>query len=296
LNFTAVESDYLVPFDGLYSIDQTPTRPPEEMIDKSANKATLRDLVDEFKDLQRVLYAHDSYSVLLIFQALDAAGKDSTIRNVMTGVNPAGFQVYSFKTPSAEELDHDFLWRTSKRLPERGRIGVFNRSYYEEVLVVRVHPEFLSGQKLPHPPQDMNAFWQHRYESILTHEAHLARSGMVILKFWLNVSKQEQKERFLSRLDEPEKHWKFSVKDVEERGYWQDYMRAYQEMLKVTSRPWAPWYAIPADDKPFMRRKVAELIVENLKTLDMHYPEVDPKEKDRFGQMRKILEEEADLR
>ncbi|HKJ27869.1 MAG TPA: PPK2 family polyphosphate kinase, partial [Anaerolineales bacterium] len=197
---------------------------------------------------------------------------------------------------SAEELDHDFLWRTSKRLPERGRVGVFNRSYYEEVLVVRVHPEFLEGQKLPHPPLDtpvdMGMFWRERYQAIVAHEEHLFRSGTIILKFWLNVSKEEQKERFLSRLDEPEKHWKFSVKDVEERKHWDDYMHAYEEMLKATSRPWAPWYAIPADNKPYMRRTVAELVVQNLKSLDMHYPEVDPKEAARFAQMRTILEQE----
>jgi len=292
MKFNAVQNQYLVPFDGSYTLAQTPTHPPEEMVDKRANKDALEALVDEFKDLQEVLYAYDKYSVLLVFQAMDAAGKDSTIRNVMTGVNPAGFQVFSFKAPSPEELDHDFLWRTSKRLPERGRIGVFNRSYYEEVLVVRVHPEYLGGQKLPHPPVDMHAFWQERYESIVSHEEHLARSGTVILKFWLNVSKEEQKKRFLSRLDEPEKNWKFSVKDVEERTHWQEYMQAYEEMLRATSRPWAPWYAVPADDKPYMRRMVASLIVENLRALEMHYPEVDPKEKTRFDQMRKILEEE----
>ncbi|MGD2027344.1 MAG: polyphosphate kinase 2 family protein [Anaerolineales bacterium] len=292
MKFEAQPHKYLVPYDDSFSIEAASTRPPEEADDKKKNKAALKDYVDEFYELQRMLYAYDRYSVLLIFQAMDAAGKDSTIRNVMTGVNPAGFQVYSFKAPSAEELDHDFLWRTSKRLPERGRIGVFNRSYYEEVLVVRVHPEILSGQKLPNEPQGEDGFWQARFNSILEHEAHLARSGTVILKFWLNVSLEEQKERFLSRLDEPEKHWKFSVRDVEERKYWPDYMHAYQEMLRATSRPWAPWYAIPADDKPFMRRTVAGLVVQNLKSLDMHYPTVDPKEKARFAQMRAILEGE----
>lgn len=292
MKFEAQPNKYLVPYDDSFSIKEASTRPPEGADDKKENKAALKDYVVEFYELQRMLYAHDRYSVLLIFQAMDAAGKDSTIRNVMTGVNPAGFQVYSFKAPSAEELDHDFLWRTSKRLPERGRVGVFNRSYYEEVLVVRVHPEILSGQKLPNKPQGDDVFWQARFKSILEHEAHLARSGTVILKFWLNVSLEEQKERFLSRLDEPEKHWKFSVRDVEERKYWSDYMHAYQEMLRATSRPWAPWYAIPADDKPFMRRTVAELIVQNLKSLNMHYPVVDPEEKARFAQMRAILEGE----
>ncbi len=292
MSFNATSSPYLVPYDGSFSLGQASTRPPENMEGKSAQKEALKGAVEAFRELQEVLYAYDRYSVLLIFQAMDAAGKDSTIRNVMTGVNPAGFQVYSFKAPSAEELDHDFLWRTTKRLPERGRIGVFNRSYYEEVLVVRVHPSILDGQKLPTPPANMDAFWQERYTSIVEHEAHLARSGTVILKFWLNVSKEEQKERFLSRLEEPEKNWKFSVGDVKERGYWNEYMHAYEEMLKATSRPWAPWYAIPADSKPFMRRTVAELIVQNLQSLNMHYPQVDPKEKARFDEMRELLEGE----
>ncbi|MEJ2759280.1 MAG: hypothetical protein P8046_12435, partial [Anaerolineales bacterium] len=197
MTFNATKSPYLVPYDGSFSREQTSTRPPEDAEGKSAQKSALKNAVKDFRELQRVLYAHDRYSVLLIFQAMDAAGKDSTIRNVMTGVNPAGFQVYSFKAPSAEELDHDFLWRTTKRLPERGRIGVFNRSYYEEVLVVRVHPSILEGQKLPALPGNMETFWQERYTSIVEHEAHLARSGTVILKFWLNVSREEQKERFL---------------------------------------------------------------------------------------------------
>lgn len=292
MEFKAVSSPYLVPFDGSFAVSQVSTKPPAGADDKQKNKAVLAELVDEFRDLQQVLYAHDQYSVLLIFQAMDAAGKDSTIRNVLTGVNPAGFQVFSFKAPSAEELDHDFLWRTAKRLPERGRIGVFNRSYYEEVLVVRVHPEFLVGQKLPFSPADMPDFWPARYASIVEHEAHLARSGTVILKFWLNVSKAEQKERFLSRLDEPEKNWKFAVRDVQERGHWDEYMQAYEQMLQATSRPWAPWYAIPADSKPFMRRTVADLVVQNLKSLDMAYPQVEPKEKERFDQMRSLLEQE----
>jgi PPK2 family polyphosphate:nucleotide phosphotransferase len=292
MEFKAVSSPYLVPFDGSYSSSQTSTKPPEGADNKRQNKEVLRERVEELRELQRVLYAHDQYSVLLIFQAMDAAGKDSTIRNVLTGVNPAGFQVFSFKAPSAEELDHDFLWRTARRLPERGRIGVFNRSYYEEVLVVRVHPEFIEGQKLPYLPADRHTFWEDRYRSIIEHEAHLARSGTVILKFWLNVSKEEQKNRFLSRLDEPEKNWKFSVRDVEERGYWEKYMQAYDQMLKSTSQLQAPWYAIPADDKPYMRQMVADLIVKNLQSLDMAYPQVDPKEKERFDKMRSILNKE----
>jgi PPK2 family polyphosphate:nucleotide phosphotransferase len=287
--FEARQNPYLVPFDGSFSVKNLKSSPPEGELDKDRNKAALAESVNEFRELQRVLYAHDRYAVLLIFQALDAGGKDGTIRRVMTGVNPAGFQVFSFKQPSAEELDHDFLWRTSKRLPERGRIGVFNRSYYEEVLVVRVHPEFLGTQKLP-DEVDLEKIWETRYESIREHEEHLARNGTVILKFWLNVSKAEQKQRFLARLNEPEKHWKFSSRDVDERGYWDDYMQAYEEALKATSRPWAPWFAIPADNKPFMRRVVAEIIVNNLKGLEMDYPKVEPEQLARFDEMRKRLE------
>lgn len=283
-------SSYLVPFDGSFKIGDSSTSPPEEMIDKAANKGKLKTLVREFRELQRMLYAHDKYAVLLVFQAMDAAGKDSTIRRVMTGVNPAGFQVFSFKTPSSEELDHDFLWRTSKNLPERGRIGVFNRSYYEEVLVVKVHPKFLDYQKLS---GEINTpvFWEARYKSIRDHEEHLAKNGVVILKFWLNVSKEEQKNRFISRLDEPEKHWKFSEKDVAERDFWDDFMQAYEQAIRETSKPWAPWYAIPADNKPFMRATVAEVIVQNLKRLDMHYPQVSPEDVSRFDEMRRILED-----
>lgn len=290
--FQAVPNPYMVPFQGGLTVSELPTEPPSEEGDKSANKAALKSLVNELEELQRVLYADDRYSLLLVFQAMDAAGKDSTIRNVLTGVNPAGFQVFSFKKPSPEELDHDFLWRTTKRLPERGRIGVFNRSYYEEVLVVRVHPGILDGQKLPYLPENLDDLWQERYQSIREHEAHLARSGTVILKFWLNVSREEQKERFLSRLDEPEKNWKFAVGDVKEREFWPEYMRAYQEMLNATSRPWAPWYAIPADSKAFMRKTVAAIIIENLKALDISYPTVDPAEQARFDEMRQILEQE----
>jgi PPK2 family polyphosphate:nucleotide phosphotransferase len=237
------------------------------------------------------LYAHDRYALLLVFQAMDAAGKDGTIRAVLSGVNPAGCHVTSFKVPSAEELDHDFLWRTTRNLPERGRIGVFNRSYYEEVLVVRVHPEFLGAQRLPNGVNNRN-FWQWRYESIREHEQHLARNGTVILKFFLNVSKDEQRKRFLSRLEEPEKHWKFSEKDVAEREHWDQYMAAYEEALNETSRPWAPWYAIPADNKDFMRLTVAEIISDTLKALELSYPRPDPQALSRFNEMRAMLEKD----
>jgi PPK2 family polyphosphate:nucleotide phosphotransferase len=243
------------------------------------------------QDLQRILYAHDRYALLLIFQAVDAAGKDSTIRAVMSGVNPAGCQVYSFKQPTSEELDHDFLWRTSRCLPERGRIGIFNRSYYEEVLVVRVHPEFLKPQKLPDPVESNN-IWENRFESIREHEKHLARNGTVILKFWLNVSREEQRKRLIDRIDEPRKNWKFEASDFRERGFWDEYMSAYEEMLNATSRPWAPWYAIPADDKGFMRVAVAEIIVKSMKSLGLSYPDVGPEQKSQLSAMRKKLKKE----
>ncbi len=238
-----------------------------------------------------MLYARDRYAVLITFQAMDAAGKDSTIRAVLRGINPSGCQVFSFKQPSPEELDHDFLWRTTRCLPERGRIGVFNRSYYEEVLVVRVHPEYLQYQKLPYKP-DLRQIWRDRYESIVEHEKHLARNGTIIMKFWLNVSKDEQRARFLSRIREPKKNWKFSEGDVQERQHWEDYMQAYDEALAATSRPWAPWYAIPADDKPYMRLTVAEIITENLKRLNLQYPKVEEAARDRFKQMGRLLENE----
>ncbi|MCB1321417.1 MAG: hypothetical protein KDK34_14255, partial [Leptospiraceae bacterium] len=264
---------------------------PENDPGKKKCKAELEELVEELHDLQRILYAHDHHSVLLIFQALDAAGKDSTIRAVMSGVNPAGCQVYSFKQPSAEELDHDFLWRCALRLPERGRIGIFNRSYYEEVLVVRVHPEFLENQRLP-ADVDRKSIWQHRFESIRNFEEHLARNGTVVLKFWLNVSLEEQKQRFLDRLNTPEKNWKFSAGDVAEREHYKEYMHAFEEAINATSRPWAPWYAIPADDKPYMRMTVARIVVDALKSLGLNYPEVTADEKARFDEMRNILEQQ----
>jgi PPK2 family polyphosphate:nucleotide phosphotransferase len=290
--FQACDSPYLVPYDGSFRVSEAATYPPDNAPDKKGSKALLKSLVRELYELQRVLYADDKYAVLLIFQAMDAAGKDGTIRAVMTGVNPAGFQVYSFKQPSREELDHDFLWRTSVRNPERGRIGVFNRSYYEEVLVVRVHPEFLDSQKLP-TPIDLDQIWNTRYRSIAAHEEHLAQNGIVLIKFWLNVSKEEQKNRFLSRLNDPEKHWKFSSGDVHERGYWDQYMAAYQDALNATSRPWAPWYAIPADSKPYMRYQVAKIVVDNLKSLDLKYPSVRTETLEMFDEMRRVLNEDV---
>ncbi len=287
----AVKHEYLVPFEGGFEIDRWPNEPPDGTPGKKKLKDRLEDVQEQLDDLQRILYAHDHHAVLLIFQAMDAAGKDSTIRAVMTGVNPAGCLVFSFKRPSAEELDHDCLWRSARRLPERGRIGIFNRSYYEEVLVVRVHPQILDGQKLP-AGVDRDNIWQHRFASIRDHELHLARNGTLVLKFFLNVSKQEQKKRFLDRIDEPEKNWKFAVGDVKERGHWNDCMAAYQEALNETSRPWAPWYAIPADDKPFMRLTVAEILRDNLRALGLRYPELASEDKARLQEMRDLLENE----
>ena len=287
----AVASPYLVEANGKFRVKNAASVPPKDSPGKKKCKEKLAGFIDEISDLQRILYAHDKYAVLLIFQAMDAAGKDSTIRAVMSGINPAGCQVFAFKQPSPEELDHDFLWRTSKCLPERGRIGIFNRSYYEEVLVVRVHPEYLKGQKLPGGIKPKN-IWQQRYESIRDLEKHLARNGTVILKFWLNVSREEQRQRFLSRIDEPEKNWKFSTGDVQERKFWKAYMSAYQDAINATSREWAPWYAIPADDKPFMRLSVAEIIVKTLKRLELKYPVVGVNEKARFSEMRRMLENE----
>jgi len=286
--FEAVDSPYLVPHDGSFRVTSAATARPKEAPGKKEARERLAAATEELDALQRVLYAEDRYSVLLIFQALDAAGKDSTIRAVLTGVNPAGCQVFSFKQPSAAELDHDFLWRTARSLPERGRIGVFNRSYYEEVLVVRVHPDLLEYQRLP--PFDPDQIWRDRLESIRNHESHLAANGTVILKFWLNVSREEQRKRFLSRLEEPDKNWKFSIGDVEERRFWDQYMIAYEEALNETSRPWAPWYAIPADHKPYMRMVVAETVVQALRQLNLEYPQPDSEISRRFDDMRELLE------
>jgi len=285
--FEALETPYLVPFDGDFRLSEAQSS-VENIPDRKTCKKRLNKLVDELDDLQRRLYAADKHAVLLVFQAMDAAGKDSTIRAVMSGVNPAGCQVFSFKQPSTEELDHDFLWRTAQRLPQRGRIGVFNRSYYEEVLVVRVHPEYLGGQKLPRQI-NLDDLWQERFESIRDHEKHIARNGTIVLKFWLNVSREEQHKRFLSRLDDSRKNWKFSVSDVAESDRWKDYMHAYEQVLKVTSKPWAPWYAIPADDKPYMRLQVAEIIVKTLKGLNLQYPEVSNQKLEEFEKMRELL-------
>jgi PPK2 family polyphosphate:nucleotide phosphotransferase len=258
---------------------------------KQEGKERLAKGTERLREMQEMLYAQDRWALLLIFQAMDAAGKDSTIEHVMSGVNPMGCQVYSFKTPSAEELDHDFMWRTTCRLPERGRIGIFNRSYYEEVLVVRAHPEFLRGQKLP-PDLVTDKIWDQRFQDIRAFERYLSRNGTAILKFFLHVSREEQKERFLARLDEPQKHWKFAAGDVEERAHWDQYMKAYEECIAATSTAHAPWYVIPADHKWFMRTAVAEIIVQRMEQLGLHYPEVDARKKDEVAAARALLESE----
>jgi len=248
----------------------------------------LEEGVARLSELQDLLYAQSQWSLLLIFQAMDAAGKDGTIKHVMSGVNPQGCQVFSFKAPSDEDLNHDFLWRTTRCLPERGRIGIFNRSYYEEVLVVRVHPEWLSRQKLPSAlPTKM--IWEERFESINGLERHLARNGVVILKFFLHLSKSEQRNRFLSRLEDPAKHWKFSAADMRERQCWNDYQRAYEDVIRHTASPHAPWHVVPADHKWFSRLVVAEAIVGALESLNLSYPKVDKAKRKELDAVRREL-------
>lgn len=258
---------------------------------KEGAAKVLREGVEHLAKLQDKLYADDKWALLLIFQAMDAAGKDGAIKHVMSGVNPQGCQVYSFKSPSSEDLDHDFLWRTAKCMPERGRIGIFNRSYYEEVLVVKVHPEFLQTQRLPQK-LITKKIWDERYEAIRDIERYLTRQGTIIRKFFLNVSKKEQKKRFLSRLDEPEKHWKFSDADIRERSFWNDYMQAYEDMICETSTPEAPWYVIPADNKWFTRIAVAAAIIDALDSLKLSYPTVSAEKLKDIEAARKHLEGE----
>ena len=247
--------------------------------------------VEVLAELQDKLYAQDKRALLLVFQAMDAAGKDGTIKHVMSGVNPQGCQVFAFKTPSAEELDHDFLWRTTKCLPERGRIGIFNRSYYEEVLVVRVHPEILGKQKLP-PELVTKRIWKERYEDIASFERYLARNGVAVVKFFLHVSRREQKKRFLERLERPEKNWKFSLADAQERQHWDSYMEAYEDAIRATAAPWAPWYVVTADTKWFTRLVVASAVIDALEKMDLAYPEVDEAKKAELAKAREALEAE----
>jgi PPK2 family polyphosphate:nucleotide phosphotransferase len=289
--FEPVDSPYLVPFDGSFKLGKLQTD-PDDNPGKEANIEALDHAIGKLAKLQEKLYAHDRYSVLLIFQAMDAAGKDGTIRAVMTGINPQGCQVYAFKSPNSEELDHDFLWRVNRDLPERGRIGIWNRSHYEEVLVVRVNPNYLDAEKLPRRPHDLEDLWSERFESITCAEKHWARNGCVVLKFFLNVSQKEQHRRFLERVSDPEHFWKFNSSDMSESKKWDDYMDAYQAALSATSKPWAPWYAIPADSKHYMRRAVAEIIVGTLKQLQLEYPKLPEHEVAQLSRVKAELEAE----
>jgi PPK2 family polyphosphate:nucleotide phosphotransferase len=255
---------------------------------KEAKKA-LQDGIRMLAEMQDRLYAQDCWALLIVFQAMDAAGKDGTIKHVMYGVNPQGVQVHSFKAPSPEELDHDFLWRVAQRLPERGRIGIFNRSHYEEVLIVKVHPEILRSEKLPEGLATKD-IWAQRYEDINAFERHLARNGYRILKFFLNVSKKEQKRRFLERLNTPEKNWKFSIADVRERAHWKEYMQAYEDAIRATSTPWAPWYVVPADHKWFTRLAVAAAIVDEMQRLELLYPKLGKARLKELAAARRELE------
>jgi PPK2 family polyphosphate:nucleotide phosphotransferase len=248
--------------------------------------------IEWLAETQEMLYAQDRWSLLLVFQAMDAAGKDGTIKHVMSGVNPQGCQVFSFKQPSSEDLDHDFLWRCAKHLPERGRIGMFNRSYYEEVLVVRVHPEILKKQRLP-PGSVDRGIWDERLADIARFEDYLSRQGMIILKFFLHLSRKEQKKRFMERLDRPEKHWKFSASDIQERRFWDDYMHAFEEAIQATAAKHAPWYVIPADNKWFTRLVVAAAIVEALEKLDLSFPQIDGAKKKELAEARAALTRET---
>jgi PPK2 family polyphosphate:nucleotide phosphotransferase len=257
--------------------------------DKPRAKEALAMGVTALAELQDQLYAQDKWAVLLIFQAMDAAGKDGAIKHVMSGINPQGCQVNSFKSPSAEDLDHDYLWRCMKHLPNRGQIGIFNRSYYEEVLVVRIHPEFLAKQKMP-PKLVGKRIWEERFEDIRNFEQYLARNGVVVRKFFLHVSKKEQKRRFLERIDDPFKNWKFSSNDANERDYWDDYMKAYEQMIQETATKDAPWYVVPADNKWFTRVVVASAVIETLDSLDLAYPKVDDgKLKELAAAKKKLL-------
>lgn len=253
-------------------LDKWPAKVKPVYGSKEEHEELLGQHIEKLSALQSLLYASNRYAVLLIFQAMDAAGKDSVIKHVMSGVNPQGCQVFSFKHPGAEELEHDFLWNATRKLPERGRIGIFNRSYYEEVLIVRVHPEILRGQGLPDELVDQETIWRDRYRSIVNLEEHLHRNGTRIIKFFLHLSKEEQRKRFLKRIDEPEKNWKFSLADVEERQYWKAYMKAYEACLNATSTHAAPWYIVPADDKGNAQLIVSRIILDALKRLRMTYP------------------------
>ena len=288
--------DFRVPPAEKVNLKKWATRVKPVYKSKKNYAKLLQEHVEELSALQRLHYASNRYSLLLIFQAMDAAGKDGAIRHVMSGVNPQGCQVFSFKHPSATELEHDFLWRTTRALPERGRIGIFNRSYYEEVLIVRVHPEILRTQGLPDALLDERSIWKQRYRSIVDLENHLYRNGTRIMKFFLHLSKDEQRKRFLERIDEPDKNWKFSLADVEERKFWKQYMRAYEACLSATSTKIAPWYVVPADDKENARLIISRIILDTFKSLKMRYPETDAKRRRELLSIRQRLVKEGTSR
>jgi PPK2 family polyphosphate:nucleotide phosphotransferase len=277
--------------------DHDPAWAGDKQVPKKERKETAKGLLSEdvaaLAEAQNLLYASNTYAILLIFQAMDAAGKDSTIKHVMSGVNPQGCQVYSFKHPSAEELDHDFLWRCSRALPMRGRIGIFNRSYYEEVLIVRVHPEILASQNIPGAKPN-EKLWQSRFDDINAFERHLVTNGTVILKFFLNISRAEQRRRFLERLEDPKKHWKFSSSDMAERNYWDDYQHAYEEAIAATSNEWAPWHVIPAEHKWVSRALVAKIVTTTIESLELKYPDVSADKKKQIAQAKKQLQSEEE--
>ena len=282
-------SDFQVPAGKKVDLRKWPTRVKAVYKSNKEYQKRLREQVEKLSALQRLHYASDRYAVLLIFQAMDAAGKDGAIRHVMSGVNPQGCQVFSFKHPSATELDHDFLWRTTRSLPERGRIGIFNRSYYEEVLIARVHPEILRSQGLPDRLRDEKTVWAGRYRSIVDLENHLYRNGTRVIKFFLHLSKDEQRRRFLDRIDDPDKNWKFSLADVHERKYWKQYMKTYAACLQATSTRRAPWYVVPADDKENARLIVSQIILDAFNELELAYPRTTAKRRRELASIRKLL-------
>jgi PPK2 family polyphosphate:nucleotide phosphotransferase len=285
--------DFRAPEGRKVSLAKWPTRVKPAYRTQEEYEALLKRHVHELSEQQQLLYADDRHSLLLIFQAMDAAGKDGAIKHVMSGVNPQGCQVTSFKHPSGSELEHDFLWRTTRELPERGRIGIFNRSYYEEVLIVRVHPELLEAERLPDDDKGGAKFWQHRYRSIVGLEQHLHRSGTRVVKFFLHISREEQRKRFLERIDDPAKNWKFGADDMRERGFWKQYMQAYEACISATSTKTAPWHVIPADDKENARLIISSIILDTLKQLKMKYPKADATRRQELRDIRRQLMAEA---
>ena len=283
-------TDFRVPEGALVDLSAWPTKVKKAYKSKKDYSKRLEEQVDEIASLQHLHYASNRYAVLIIFQGMDAAGKDGAIRHVLSGVNPQGCQVFSFQKPSAEELDHDFLWRTAQRLPERGRIGILNRSYYEEVLVVRVHPELLEAQRIPEELRNHDTLWTERYLSIVKHENHLHRNGTRIIKIFLHQSKETQRKRFLERIDDPNKNWKLTAADVHEREFWDDYMQAYETCFQQTSTAIAPWHIVPADDKENTRLIISEIVLDTFKDLDMSYPKTSAERRKELQSIRKRLE------